>query len=91
MIGGQTRKYCSCIFERCWLLGFGDCGQDCEKWIVLGSHVNLTHLGIGYQGKARIKNESQVFGLNNWVSSGAIYCIRDNHRKKRFFVLFFPE
>lgn len=27
-------------------------------------------------------------GLNNWVSSGTIYCNRDNHRKKRVLFCF---
>lgn len=28
------------------------------------------------------------FDLNNWVSSGTIYCNRDNHRKKRVLFCF---
>lgn len=67
------RKVTGCLCERWWLLDCGNGATDHEKGNFLGSSVNQTFQRIGYQEKSEIKNESQIFDLNNWVSSGGIY------------------
>lgn len=38
-----------------------------------GIQVLIGRLDLGSEGKAGIRNDSQISGLNNWVLGGSLY------------------